>query len=91
MTASRFPPPWSVEEQSACYVVRDHDGHQLAYYFEDEPGREQHPTLTLAEAMDALWWHGGRYGATRWEYARQESLRGLEGCLVRLLTSSERR
>jgi hypothetical protein len=21
--------------------------------------REQHPTLTLAEAMDALWWHGG--------------------------------
>jgi hypothetical protein len=28
----------------------------LAYaYFEAEPGREQHPTLTLAEAMDALW------------------------------------
>ena len=36
----RFPPPWSVEEQEACYVVRDHDGQQLAYvYFEDEPGR----------------------------------------------------
>jgi len=42
----------------ACFVVRDHNGQQLAYaYFEDEPGREQHPTLTLAEAMDALWWH----------------------------------
>jgi hypothetical protein len=36
----RFPPPWSVEEQSACFVVRDHSGQQLAYvYFEDEPGR----------------------------------------------------
>jgi hypothetical protein len=30
----------SVEEQSACFVVRDHSGQQLAYvYFEDEPGR----------------------------------------------------
>jgi hypothetical protein len=39
MTARRFPPPWSVEEQAACYVVRDHNGHALAYvYFEDEPG-----------------------------------------------------
>jgi hypothetical protein len=35
-----FPPPWSVDELDACYVVRDHDGQQLAYvYFEDEPGR----------------------------------------------------
>ena len=40
MTARRFPPPWSVEELEACYVVRDHDGQALAYvYFEDEPGR----------------------------------------------------
>jgi hypothetical protein len=40
MSARRFPPPWSVEEQAACFVVRDHNGQQLAYvYFEDEPGR----------------------------------------------------
>jgi hypothetical protein len=33
-------PPWIVEEQDACFVVRDHNGQQLAYvYFEDEPGR----------------------------------------------------
>jgi hypothetical protein len=33
----RFPPPWSIEEQSACFVVRDHGGQALAYvYFEDE-------------------------------------------------------
>jgi hypothetical protein len=35
-----FPPPWSVEEQDAFFVVRDHNGQQLAYVcFEDEPGR----------------------------------------------------
>jgi hypothetical protein len=38
--ARRFPPPWSVEELDACFVVRDHDGQTLAYvYFEEEPGR----------------------------------------------------
>jgi hypothetical protein len=36
----RFPPRWTVEEQPACFVVRDHNGQALAYiYFEDEPGR----------------------------------------------------
>jgi hypothetical protein len=36
----RFPPPWSVEETDACYIVRDANGQALAYvYFEEEPGR----------------------------------------------------
>jgi hypothetical protein len=26
----RFPPPWSVEELEACFVVRDHNGQALA-------------------------------------------------------------
>jgi hypothetical protein len=40
----RFPPPWSVDDPDMklgqdCYVVRDANGHALAYvYFEDEPG-----------------------------------------------------
>jgi hypothetical protein len=35
-----MPPPWSVEELDACFMVRDHDGQQLAdVYSEDEPGR----------------------------------------------------
>jgi hypothetical protein len=39
MTARRFPPPWSVEELDACFVVRDSNGQQLAYvYFEEGPG-----------------------------------------------------
>jgi hypothetical protein len=45
MTERRFPPPWSVDDPDmnlgqTCYIVRDADGHALAYvYFEDEPGR----------------------------------------------------
>jgi hypothetical protein len=40
MPARRFPSPWSVEGQAACFVVRDSSGQALAYvYFEDEPGR----------------------------------------------------
>jgi hypothetical protein len=41
----RFRPPWTVEEpnpklQRQCFIVRDHNGQQLAYvYFEEEPGR----------------------------------------------------
>jgi hypothetical protein len=48
----RFPPPWTVEEQDACFCVRDHDGQQLAYvYFEDEPGwRSAAKLLTKDEA-----------------------------------------
>jgi hypothetical protein len=30
MTNRRFPPPWSVEEQAAGFVVRDHSGQALA-------------------------------------------------------------
>jgi hypothetical protein len=36
----RFPPPWTVEETDACFIVKDHGGLALAYvYFEEEPGR----------------------------------------------------
>jgi hypothetical protein len=41
MTARRFPPlPWTVEEQSACFVVRDRNRQALAHvHFEAEPGQ----------------------------------------------------
>ena len=36
----RFPPPLSVEETDACFIVRDANRLALAYvYFEEEPGR----------------------------------------------------
>jgi hypothetical protein len=40
MPARRFPPPWSVEEQDASFVLVDHSGQKLAHIcFEEEPGR----------------------------------------------------
>ena len=41
MPARRFPPPGTVEEQEACFVVRDGNSQQIAYvYFEDELGQQ---------------------------------------------------
>jgi hypothetical protein len=40
VTPRRCPPPWSIEEQKPCFIVRDANGQALAYvYFEEEPGR----------------------------------------------------
>jgi hypothetical protein len=40
VTARRFPPPWSIEELEACFIVKDNAGQKLAYvYFEDGLGR----------------------------------------------------
>jgi hypothetical protein len=45
----RFPPPWTVEELDACFVVRDANGRALSYvYFEDEPGRRSAAKLYSA-------------------------------------------
>ena len=37
----RFPPPWSIEEHTESFIVKDANGQQIAYvYFEDEPQRQ---------------------------------------------------
>jgi hypothetical protein len=33
MERRRFPPPWSVEEQDACFVLRDANGQALGYFY----------------------------------------------------------
>jgi hypothetical protein len=39
MPARRFPPPWSIRELDACFVVKDNAGQKLTYvYCEVEPG-----------------------------------------------------
>jgi len=36
----RFPAPWMIDEDAACFIVRDGNFQALAYvYFEEEPGR----------------------------------------------------
>jgi hypothetical protein len=45
--ARRFPPPWFVEDNGACFVVRDHNGQALAYVYYDHP---QAGDLTWDEA-----------------------------------------
>ena len=56
-TPRRFPSPWSVDDyNSACFIVRDANGQQLAYiYFEDEPGRRSATKLLkLPELMHKI-------------------------------------
>jgi hypothetical protein len=45
-SARRFPPPWSIEECEACFIVRDGDKQAPAYvYYENEPGRRSSAKL----------------------------------------------
>jgi hypothetical protein len=47
-SARRFPPPWSVEETDACFIVRDANWRALAYvYCEDE----RHGMISAAERV----------------------------------------
>jgi len=40
VTARHFPPPWSIEDNGACFVVKDGGGQKLGYfYYEEELGR----------------------------------------------------
>jgi hypothetical protein len=38
MTESRrrFPPPWTVEDKDACFIIRDHNGQALAYVYAED-------------------------------------------------------
>jgi hypothetical protein len=36
----RFPPPWEIEDNGSCFIVRDKNGQALSYvYYENEGGR----------------------------------------------------
>jgi hypothetical protein len=55
LTARRFPPPCSVEDIGAAFVVKDSTGQQLAHvYFEDEPGRRSTAKLLSKDARQSV-------------------------------------
>jgi hypothetical protein len=39
LTAIHFPPPWTVQELEACFVVTDSAGQKLAFIYHGELGR----------------------------------------------------
>ena len=46
MAERRLPPPWSIEDIGACFVVKDSSGQKLAaVYCEEEPGRRSSAKL----------------------------------------------
>jgi hypothetical protein len=46
MPIRRFPPPWMIDDNGSCFIVKDDDGHALAYaYYENEPGRRSAANL----------------------------------------------
>jgi hypothetical protein len=50
MPGSRFPAPWSSEEHSGHFVVRDGNGQAIAYiYYENRTGRR--PAKRLAAKL----------------------------------------
>ena len=47
--ARRFPPPWTVEDKDAYFIVRDHNGQALAYAYAEDKRTGARP-LTRDEA-----------------------------------------
>jgi hypothetical protein len=45
----RFPPPWSVEDKDTYFIVRDHNGQDLAYVYAEDKRTGVRP-LTRDEA-----------------------------------------
>jgi hypothetical protein len=51
----RFPPPWTVEDIGAAFVVIDSNGQKLSYvYYEDEPGRRSAAKLLSKDEASCL-------------------------------------
>ncbi len=51
MTPRHFPPPWSVEEKSGLFIVRDATGQALGYFYFEQEQRPGFKHLTRAEAQ----------------------------------------
>jgi hypothetical protein len=63
LASRRFPPPWSIEDIGAAFVVKDASGQKLGnFYYEEEPGRRsaaklltKDETRRIAANIGKLW------------------------------------
>jgi hypothetical protein len=53
VTPRRFPPPWSIEDIGAAFVVKDSSGQKLAYvnYEQEQPQWPMCPRYSAAEGL----------------------------------------
>jgi hypothetical protein len=73
-SARRFPPPWMIEEQEACFTVRDENGQTLAYvYFEEEPVSHR-SRFGPGVKLRGLVCRRGRSGSSCWRFVLQGRL-----------------
>jgi hypothetical protein len=57
LTNHRFPPPWSIEDTGAAFVVKDGGGQKLAYvYYEEGPGRRSTAKMLTRDEARRLDW-----------------------------------
>jgi hypothetical protein len=71
MPDRKFPPPWTIEDNGACFMVRDANGQALAYtYYEEEPGRRTAASLLTRDQAD------------RGQYRRAAGVAGTAGSLA---------
>jgi len=63
MAARRFPPPWSVEEQAACFVVRERNGRFLFGTGSNAPDLPRDQKITVASSAFNT---GSRFEGLRW-------------------------
>ena len=50
MPNRRFPPPWEIDDNGACFIIRAHNGQALSYvYYETEPGRRAAADLLIRD------------------------------------------
>jgi hypothetical protein len=46
MPDRRFSTPWDIDDNGACFIVRDHNGQALSYvYYENDSGRRDAANL----------------------------------------------